>query len=73
MVKRLTPGINFGLAWLDPLTPKISLVILLTVCHTILLMTIGKFDILLTNNPLIDIIIMIGYNARCHWLKERAL
>ena len=37
------------------LTPKISLVILLSVCHTILMMSIWR-STGSTNNPLIDII-----------------
>ena len=38
----------------NPLTPKISLVILLTVWHTILMMSTREFGIGSTDNPLID-------------------
>ena len=39
----------------NPLTPKISVVILLSVYHTVLVILLGEFDIGSTNNPLIDI------------------
>ena len=38
----------------DPLTPKISLVILLTVWHTIVMISTREFGIGSTDNPLID-------------------
>ena len=42
--------------YINPLTPKISLVILLTVCHTVLVMLILRiWYCQSTNNPLIDI------------------
>ena len=39
----------------NPCTPKISLVILLTVCQTILIMLVGEFGIRSISNPIIDI------------------
>ena len=39
----------------NPFTPKISLTILLTFCHTILMMLFGEFGIGSTDNDLIDI------------------
>ena len=51
-------GIKFiSLHLCNPLTPKISLVILLTVCHTVLLMLVGEFGIGSTSSPPIGIII----------------
>ena len=54
----------FNLCWLmhqklyiNPLTPKISLVILLTVCQTVLGMLVGESGIRSTYYPLIDIFI----------------
>ena len=54
----------FNLCWLmhqklyiNPLTPKMSLVILLTVCQTVLVMLVGESGIGSTYNPLIDIFI----------------
>ena len=43
--------------YINPLTPKISLVILLTVCQTVLVMLVGESGIRSTYNPLIDIFI----------------
>ena len=40
---------------INPLTPKISLVILLTVCHTVLVMLVWRIGTGSINNPLIDI------------------
>ena len=40
---------------INPLTPIISLVILLTVCLTVHAMLFGEFGTGSTNNPLIDI------------------
>ena len=42
----------------SPFTPKISLVILLTVCHTILQILFGKFGVGSTNNLLIDVFLL---------------
>ena len=42
---------------INPLTPKISLVILLTVCHTILVMLVWRIGIGSINNPLLDILL----------------
>ena len=39
----------------NPLTPKISLEILLTVCHTVLVMLVWRVGIGSTYNPLTDI------------------
>ena len=44
-------------AFVNPFTPKISTVILLTVCYTILVMLFGEFGLGSTNNPLVDIFI----------------
>ena len=43
--------------YINPLTLKISLVILLTVCQTVLGMLVGESDVRSTYNPLIDIFI----------------
>ena len=43
--------------YINPLTPKMSLVILLTVCQTVLVMLVGESGIGSTYNPLIDIFI----------------
>ena len=43
--------------YINPLTPKISLVILLTVCQTVLVMLAGESGFESTYNPLIDIFI----------------
>ena len=40
---------------LNPLTPKISLVILLTVCQTILVMLVGRMWYRTISNPIVDI------------------
>ena len=49
---------NFKIhAFVNPFTPKISKVILLTVCYTILVMLFGEFGLGSTNNPLFDIFI----------------
>ena len=40
---------------INSLTPKISLVILLTVCHTVLMLKFGEFGIGSTYNLLTDI------------------
>ena len=40
---------------INPLTPKISLVNLLTVCHTVLVMLVWRIGTGSINNPLIDI------------------
>ena len=42
---------------LNPLTPKISLVILLTVCHTVLVMLVWRICIESTYNPLHDMLL----------------
>ena len=39
----------------NPFTPQISLVILLSVCHTNLMMLVGEFVFGSTDNPLINI------------------
>ena len=44
-------------ALIYPFTPKISIVILFTVCCTILVMLFGEFGLGSTNNPLVDIFI----------------
>ena len=44
-------------ALINPFTPKISIVILFTVCCTILVMLFGEFGLGSTNNPLVDIFI----------------
>ena len=46
---------TFHLVSLNPLTPKISLVIFLTVCHTIIVIFCGEFGIGSLYNPLFDI------------------
>ena len=43
--------------YINPLTPKIPLVILLTVCQTVLGMLVGESGIGSTYNPLIDIFV----------------
>ena len=46
--------------YINPLTPKISSVILLTVCHTVLVMLVLRiWYCRSTNNPLIDIFSII--------------
>ena len=45
----------------NPLTPTTSLVTLLTVRHIVLVMLVGEFGIGSTNNPLINIFILITY------------
>ena len=44
---------------INPFTPKISLVILITVCHIILVMLIGKFGNEFTNNPLLMLLFIL--------------
>ena len=48
---------NMSKGGINPLTPKIPLVILLTVCQTVLVMLVGESGIGSTYNPLIDIFI----------------
>ena len=43
-----------GKGVLNPFTPKISSVILLTICHTILMMLVGEFGIGSTCSPIIE-------------------
>ena len=44
-------------ALINPFTPKISIVILFTVCCTILVMLFGESGLGSINNPLVDIFI----------------
>ena len=44
---------------INPFTPKISLVILITVCHIILVILIGKFGNEFTNNPLLMLLFIL--------------
>ena len=55
-------------ALLNPLTPMISLAILLTVSHTVLVMLVWRIGIRSTYNPLTDIYIYIFYS---HHLSAR--
>ena len=48
---------NMSKGGINPFTFKISLVILLTVCQTVLVMLVGESGIGSTYNPLIDIFI----------------
>ena len=51
----LSPLWNSLFSVINPLTPKISLVILLTVYHTVLVELVGRIGIRSIHNPLIDI------------------
>ena len=55
LMQHFQPAFSLLYNLFSPFTPKISLVILLTVCHTILQILFGKFGFGSTNNLLIDI------------------
>ena len=60
----------------NPFTPQISLVILLTVCHTkltmLLYMYFGEFGIVSTSNPLIDFFINSHHFSACTYTVRRS-
>ena len=60
----------------NPFTPQISLVILLTVCHTkltmLLYMYFGEFGIVSTSNPLIDFFVNSHHFSACTYTVGRS-
>ena len=46
---------NYRYCYLNRFIPKISLVILFTLCHTIVMMLVGRIWIGSNDNPLVDV------------------